>query len=472
MLFAYSCDGSNGSDDILTVSLTEDTVAWDATSATLEVESNTVWTTAFKVVSPAGGAQWVTSDMRDGSGNKTVGLSFGENQDSEARKTLITVTTGDVTHDVTLTQEGRPASAGSIEISLTVEDAAWDTAYSDLIVKSDMEWKVTIEYLSPEGVSGWITPSLTTWTGDRTVRLTLEDNYDADRSAEITVAGEGAEKKITLTQKGHGGSGEDFPAWTELPAIELASGQVFYTHFAQMGGKEQRNYSVFYDKNIRTAMWVAYPLCKDHTGSLSRPSSWNSDPKISSDDQVLLKSSYGASAPGGTNNIYARGHQIPNGDRNGVRAMQLQTFYYTNSTPQNQNGFNGGVWGSIEELMRGQIPSQDTVWVVTGPVFKIVGGDEEITQIRNSSNYSANDPKGLVDLPNYYFRIGLKKKGDGYTTIAFWLKHQYYTGMKPTNFVTTVRDIEEKTGYDFFANLPQDVQDAIETKENRSDWGL
>jgi endonuclease G len=29
---------------------------------------------------------------------------------------------------------------------------------------------------------------------------------------------------------------------------------------------------------------------------------------------------------------------------------------------------------------------------------------------------------------------------------------------------TTVRDIEQKTGYNFFSNLPQNLQDALETK--------
>lgn len=35
-----------------------------------------------------------------------------------------------------------------------------------------------------------------------------------------------------------------------------------------------------------------------------------------------------------------------------------------------------------------------------------------------------------------------------------------------TKYTTTVRDLEQKTGYHFFNGLPQDVRDALKSKKD------
>jgi len=38
------------------------------------------------------------------------------------------------------------------------------------------------------------------------------------------------------------------------------------------------------------------------------------------------------------------------------------------------------------------------------------------------------------------------------------------------NYVMTIREVEKLTGYDFFHNLPDDMEDAIETVSSFRDW--
>ena len=85
--------------------------------------------------------------------------------------------------------------------------------------------------------------------------------------------------------------------------------------------------------------------------------------------------------------------------------MCAQTFYATNSTPQIQNGFNSGIWSSLEGDVRTLAQQQtDTVYVVTGAILRTVTGNETITYIK-----PAKDTKNCPE-PNYYYKVLLKVK--------------------------------------------------------------
>ena len=262
--------------------------------------------------------------------------------------------------------------------------------------------------------------------------------------------------------------------WLELPAevdkTAISGGTpsslsdlIALTHFIS---DNERNYTFLYDPEMYASYWVAYPLAKGHL-STGRKDSFAYDPDIPTSKQTDIKhGGYGVEYA--ENNPYARGHQIPNADRNASATAQAQTYYATNMTPQIQNGFNGGIWSNLEDAVRGAVPSNesDSLYVVTGASFKTVGGSETITYITNS-----NDGKSLP-VPNYYWKVVLKVKRDGMTVtdataVGLWLPHQPHTGSSYTSFVKTVDQIEALTGFDFFANLPSELQTSAETN---ADW--
>ena len=260
----------------------------------------------------------------------------------------------------------------------------------------------------------------------------------------------------------------DDPAWMELPA-PVAMDETLYmvTHSAQMQGSLQRNYTILYDEDLYAALWVAYPLCASHI-STGREETWGYDPHVPNSSQTNVNKGYGASEPT-TNypkNFYARGHQIPNADRNAVPDMMAQTYYSTNMTPQIQNGFNGGIWAKLEEAVRTAIPQRDTLYVVTGAVFEKHGTDEQVKEIVNK-----NDSKTLP-VPNYYWKALLKVKREQgevteASTIGFWLPHGDLKGHSYSDYSVSVDQIETWTGFNLFPSIP----DALEpSAESQTSW--
>ena len=232
------------------------------------------------------------------------------------------------------------------------------------------------------------------------------------------------------------GARTDHAAWYELPAKDNAGSNMLLRTFYDTA----RNYTMFYDTSTYTAYWVAYPLAADDLGSGRPNDPWAATPGIPTSQQInVWAGSYGVNV-GSTSNIYARGHQIPNADRNKdpYGTMCAQTFYATNSTPQIQNGFNSGIWSTLEGDVRTLAQQQtDTVYVVTGAILLKV----------------KREASGKISSAS---------------TVGVWLPHRVYSGESYQSYTKSVAEIEALTGYNFFANLPADIQAAAEQNSNWS----
>ena len=261
--------------------------------------------------------------------------------------------------------------------------------------------------------------------------------------------------------------------WLELPANTLTASNYLYDE--QRVGTE-RNYAMSYDKDAYAAMWVAYPLYSATMGDSKRTANWSFNGHFSSDWQVdVTTKSYGVSwTEDYGNELYARGHQIPNADRNVDPSWQNQTFLVTNSTPQIQNRFNASIWGNLESAARTVAQNTDTMYVVTGPVFRKAGGSETVRTIRPQL-----DPGKEVPVPNYYWKAFLKVKRAGNVVtsalaVGFWYEHRSYVdGEKfdDSQFIVSIGDIQEWTGLDLFTNLPGTNDSGIEKEaEENVSW--
>lgn len=233
-----------------------------------------------------------------------------------------------------------------------------------------------------------------------------------------------------------------------------------------------RNYTYLYDKNMYTSLWIAYPLDKSTcSGSQKYSGSWKAAPEsetgLKATDQINIWSgSYGVDY--GDSDIYARGHQIPDADRQYNETMVKQTYYAINSTPQIQNGFNGGIWNKLEGSIRNLVINKnETVYIVTGAAFQKGNENKEITWIQ-----PANDSK-MCPVPNYYWKALLRVKYDGNgevssaSTVGFWFEHKVYSNSSFSLYGETVNNIELWTGFDLFANLPDNLE---ETAESNNVW--
>lgn len=243
--------------------------------------------------------------------------------------------------------------------------------------------------------------------------------------------------------------------WLELASGKVGSKYVVSTTYA---GSE-RNYTVFYDTSMMTPLWTAYPLKRGHMGSYQRPSSWSYNPKI--DEKYQIKVTDGSYA----NSIYSRGHMCPNGSRNGNATMQAQTFYVTNQVPQVQISFNSGIWSNLEGAVQGVAKTKnEEIYVVTGVAFNKDGENRTINHATPSKA-----PSQQVPIPNYFYKLVLRVKtsaGGAVTDavcVAFWFEHKAYSDSY-TNYTVSVDEVEAWTGFDFFVNLPSEIETRVEAK--------
>lgn len=228
-----------------------------------------------------------------------------------------------------------------------------------------------------------------------------------------------------------------------------SSTQKVVTHSVTINGTRVRNYTTFFDADKHAPLWVAYPMHANvYDGSVTTDGSWTSDPAITTSgwQQTGLDN---ASSVG-----YSRGHFVAQSYRKANYNARNQTFYYTNQAPQWQNGFNSGVWSTMEQKILDAAPltSSDTLYVVVGVLY------EGTTKTLPSGNLN-------VPIPSHFYCCVMKCSFSGGSMTdalgeAFIYTNESHTGQtyNASTFVTTIDEIERRTGFDFFANVPSSIQ--------------
>ena len=298
--------------------------------------------------------------------------------------------------------------------------------------------------------------------------------YDANtgegpRQADIQLLAEGKTFVVTLHQNApsddpepeiNGGSATR-KGWMELPETRVDDGMNVFWHNMTVGNFTGRNYSFYWDYTRLVAHWVAYPLNSGLRASGSRSEAWGLDPLLPKSRQPNVTSTF----RGG----WARGHQIPSADRLSYNA-NVQTFYGTNMTPQDYN-FNGEIWARLEDKVRSWSGKCDTLYVVTGCV------------VNEKSSYTTDIDGKAVAIPVAYYKAVLSyskttSENGGYRGCAVYLEHSTppsQTVARNHASVMSIRDLEQKLGYNLFVNLPAAVGDetaaAVETENpNSVNW--
>lgn len=346
-----------------------------------------------------------------------------------------------------------------------------------LHVKSDISW--TLSFVSENGMTvDWISVDQDSGEGDCNVVVTVSpNNSEKERSAVITVENSAGKASKTIRQKAKGSEVKPDPTpsggnlspktgWMELPAIP--EGMDAFTHSMTVGSVSTRNYSFLWDYSNLVAPWVAYPLCKWNIGNnIKRTNAWGLDPLLPEGKQPVLYRGFSK----GNNGWYARGHQIPSADRLTSYESNSMTFYGTNMTPQIQDGFNGDIWKTLEDKVRGWARDSDTLYVVTGCVIDYKDGE--------TVKYALDNNGKKVTVPTGYYKVVLRYMKSstfgysGYSACAVWLDHKVYsTKTIDSSYSMSVDDLEKRLNIDFFVNLPAKVGEEttarIEAEEPKS----
>ena len=271
---------------------------------------------------------------------------------------------------------------------------------------------------------------------------------------------------VTVTSTGLETFGDDesiAARWVEYDLQE--SDRKVITHTYRYNGSVSRNYTTMMDKNKRCPLWVAYPMHGvayvnngvERVGSFNDKSSY--DPAIPASWQ-----SSGSTKDGSSSSPYSRGHLCASEDRQTTDDANRQTFYYTNQAPQYQNSFNSGVWSSLEGAIQSSaayLTGRDTLYVVSGTLYE------------NPNTGDSNDG-GTVARPSHFYKLLMKchfndsGRMESAVGAAYVFTNQAHSGesYNNTKFKTSIDAIEERTGFDFFAAVPADLQATAESKFN------
>lgn len=276
----------------------------------------------------------------------------------------------------------------------------------------------------------------------------------------------------TLEQKQDPEPGEGEAAikrnWAELPVYLSGSDLEYHTHEKLPSNRNLRNYSFCFDRAKHCSLWVAYPLHDVYFGSASRQNSFNYDPCCVDDKYEAAISSNAYYPKGGGSFSHSRGHQLPSSDRTASAADNNTTFYATNMTPQVQD-FNGNIWERLEDKVRGWVCT-DTLYVVTGAHFD--GSEKYAYDLRGTGKACA--------VPTHYYKVLLRTKSGSsrkrvqdcsaseLQCVGFWFQHKANSGQPSSSDMRSVEEIENLTGFKFFANVPNAPKSTYQAK----DWGL
>lgn len=206
-------------------------------------------------------------------------------------------------------------------------------------------------------------------------------------------------------------------------------------------------YALSYNRDRGEPNWVAWRLTPLDLGDIQRENDFRPDDRLPAGWRRILPTDY-------TRSGYTRGHMCPAGDRTSNQASNSLTFLMTNIIPQTDDS-NQGVWLTFEEYCRDLVERGATLYLVAGAY-----GDQG--RIRNRVTIPTNIWKVVVIIPKGESLDGglspnarvlaINTPNNDDVRYDDWRK-----------FATTVRAIEQATGYDLLSALPREEQDRVET---------
>ena len=309
------------------------------------------------------------------------------------------------------------------------------------------------------------------------IRLTVKGDAESGRPTltdlsqqEWSLSGRGIGSVLPIAYTGAGSSSGETPesgrtSYMERPfsgtghpdAVELdhfAPGSYFSDGGSAVA--ERRNYSIYFSRDNRLPLWVAYPLYPGCLGSQSRDELWQYDPKLDEASQPNLTKSYAEYG-------MTRGHMCPSGSRNASKSLMHTTYYFTNMIPQDYD-FNGGTWLDLENKERvwaKDAARYDTLYIVCGPIL--------YKDLRKTADKFGHD----VAKPEYAYKAILakdKRDGSWYSMAVRMSNSVPPSSAVWSDYMVTVDALEKELGFTLFPNLPDNVAASVKQQLDKTRW--
>ncbi len=223
-------------------------------------------------------------------------------------------------------------------------------------------------------------------------------------------------------------------------------------------------YTLCYRESYEQSEWVAYSLTRSQLEHkvTGRTNDFRADTLISTGS--AKPADYKGSG-------FDRGHLAPAADMAWSLKSAHDSFLMSNMSPQAPS-FNRVIWKLLEEAVRNWAQQYGTIYVVTGPVLE-----------KDANEYQSIG-ESEVAVPEYFYKALLvftpvyrelspesgrstngEEEIEAYRVqCAAFIVPNKGSGKDIYKFICSVDLAEERTGLDFFANLPDEVEDLAESE--------
>lgn len=230
---------------------------------------------------------------------------------------------------------------------------------------------------------------------------------------------------------------------------DLALTRIVRGDFGEGQLLQHTGYVSYFSPETNCPVWVAWELTDSEVDGNAKRSNYNFTPdeKVSYSHQVTTKD-YSRSG-------YDRGHMCPAGDMAWSGEAMHDCFYMTNICPQLPE-VNQKYWEKLERTCRRWAKQEGSVYIICGPIF-------------TSKQHKTIGREHKIAVPDAFFKVILslkkgKEKGIGF----YYTNEERQQNLKEAS--RTIDEIERLTGFDFFSDLNDGIENDVEAQCNLGKW--
>lgn len=206
-------------------------------------------------------------------------------------------------------------------------------------------------------------------------------------------------------------------------------------------------FTLSYNKSRGAANWVAWHLSRADIGSTERTNDFAPDTTLPK-DWWIKPTDY-------TGSGYDRGHLCPSKDRSMSEDANRETFLMSNMQPQAPK-LNQKTWKYLEDYTRDLVKDNEA--------YIYAGCYGERGRLKDKITIPTDCFKIIVVLAEG--ENDLKRINKTTRIIAVNMPNDDTVSIRWRTYLTTVDEIEKKTGYDFLSAVPKKTQAVIEAKKD------
>ena len=198
-------------------------------------------------------------------------------------------------------------------------------------------------------------------------------------------------------------------------------------------------FALSHDQRMGVPRWVSYRLLANRQRVVDQRFPITPDPAFANGRAVLA--AFRGSG-------FDRGHLVPSFEMAWSYSAAREVQFHSNVSPQHPS-LNRRSWAALDRAIRRWADERGVLFVVTGPVF-------------NSKKKRTLGEGKLVAVPDAYFKAVYDPTER--EVLAFLLPNDKIAGSSTdlTGFVVSVDEVENKTGFDLFSGLGEELEATLE----------